>query len=201
METIQLAMILASLVYLSIMVTVVFVSENAGLGLKEFLSSTKSALLNEGLGVLLSSSQIALGNFLWSSQIALGNFLWSSQNVIGNFLWSSQNVIGNFLWLSYTAFEEIFCTMKFIYVLLSGISIEFIIGWIYVREEMKLMTKSAFDEGKLVLPPIQEAFCAFWKIVSNPWKLLGYTLFIFLVNMRPEAWTQIISAAQKGQKL
>ena len=74
-------------------------------------------------------------------------------------------------------------------------------GWIYVRNEMKQMLRAVIDEGKLISPPLQEAFKAFWMVVSNPWKLLGYALFIKLVSTRPKTWNEIISAAQKGQKL
>ena len=80
-------------------------------------------------------------------------------------------------------------------------SIEFVIGWIFIRDEMKAISKSIFDEGKIILGPIQDAIKALWVVVSNPWKILGYALFISLVRIQPETWNEMISAAQKGQKL
>jgi hypothetical protein len=183
MEIIFRFMVLASFVYLAIMFTVVYTSGETGL--QEFLSSSKSTFFSDG-------PSKSVGNFLWEFQICIGNFLWGFQICIGNFLWGFQICIGNFL----IAFLD-----RFIYLILLSICIEVIIGWIYIRDEMKIMTKAVVDEGRLALAPLPEAFKAIWILISNPWKLIGYSLFIFLVKSRPETWLDLIAAAQKAQKL
>jgi len=172
MEIIFRFMVLASFVYLAIMFTVVYTSGETGL--QEFLSSSKSTFFSDG-------PSKSVGNFLWEFQICIGNFLWGFQICIGNFL---------------IAFLD-----RFIYLILLSICIEVIIGWIYIRDEMKIMTKAVVDEGRLALAPLPEAFKAIWILISNPWKLIGYSLFIFLVKSRPETWLDLIAAAQKAQKL
>ncbi len=67
METVQVILIMASFVYISIMLTVVFASDYQGL--KEFLSSSERG-------------QNTIGNLLWNSQNTIGIFLLNTQNFV-----------------------------------------------------------------------------------------------------------------------
>lgn len=101
----------------------------------------------------------------------------------------------------YERIESWFLSNNLFYIFRLIMMVEFAVGWWYEREEMKAMTRVIVAEGKMVAGSIKEAVVAVFVILANPWRLLGYTLCITIIRMKPEIFTDIVKAAEKGQKL
>ena len=97
--------------------------------------------------------------------------------------------------------ESWFLSNNLLYIFCLIMMVEFAVGWWYEREEMKAMTGAIVAEGKVVAGSIKEAVVAVFVILANPWRLLGYTLIITIIRMKPEIFTDIVKAAEKVQKL
>ena len=97
--------------------------------------------------------------------------------------------------------ETWFLSNNLLYIFCLIMMVEFAVGWWYEREEMKAMTGAIVAEGKVVAGSIKEAVVAVFVILANPWRLLGYTLIITIIRMKPEIFTDIVKAAEKVQKL
>jgi hypothetical protein len=85
--------------------------------------------------------------------------------------------------------------------LLSLLIVEFIVGWIYIREEMKIMVRDTVAEVKQATPEFSAAVRALWGVVSNPFKILGYVLFLVIVQNSSEIGDRFVKALEKSAKI
>ena len=85
--------------------------------------------------------------------------------------------------------------------LLSLVVLEFIVGWIFIREEMKAMVRDTAAEAKGAVPEFSAAVQALWKVVSNPFKVLGYVAFLVIVQNSSDIGDRFIKALEKSAKL
>ena len=119
-------------------------------------------------------------------------------NTIGQFI---VNTIGQFLTglvLVISSFLESLFSYRLIFVIIGFLSAEFLMGWIYSRDEMKAMVRAVVDEGKLICPPLPDALSKIWDVLSNPWKLILLAVFISFVRLQPALWIHILKAAEKS---
>jgi hypothetical protein len=78
--------------------------------------------------------------------------------------------------------------------LLSLLIVEFIVGWIYIREEMKIMVRDTVAEAKQATPEVSAAVRALWDVVSNPFKILGFVLLFVIVQNSSEIGDRFVKA-------
>jgi hypothetical protein len=98
--------------------------------------------------------------------------------------------------------ENWFLTGHILYVFCLMLMVEFAHGWWFAREDMKAMAKEAVEEGKLIVAEgklyaaeIKEAISGVFYILSDPWRLAGYTLLIYLVYLQPGGSSEMEEAA------
>lgn len=101
-------------------------------------------------------------------------------------------------------FEKWFLTKRIGFVCAYIILMEFAHGIMFAREDTKVMVREIVEDFKAVGRDIKEAFDDVFHILSNPWHLVGYVLFIYVVTLDPETISDSANAenaAQEGQKL
>lgn len=94
--------------------------------------------------------------------------------------------------------ENTFLTYKLTYVIIIVFLFDFLCGWWYAREEMMSMTAAVIAETYIMAAPIKDGISAAWVVISNPFRLIGYILFVFLLRWKPD---DVAKAAQKGHKI
>jgi hypothetical protein len=88
------------------------------------------------------------------------------------------------------------------YVLLAGLSGEFMLGWIFIPEEMREMTTAVLMEVCKLGEPLTQAAVAVFEVFTNPWNLVGY-LFLFLLLRVDEGMVAdlLLKAAERAQRI
>ena len=166
--------------YLIIMFSVMFTLPPEEL--KLFLKSSRDFVLD--IPLVFERFINTIGQFIVNT---IGQFI---VNTIGQFLTGLVLVISSFL-------ESLF-SYRLIFVIIGFLSAEFLMGWIYSRDEMKAMVRAVVDEGKLICPPLPDALSKIWDVLSNPWKLILLAVFISFVRLQPALWIHILKAAEKS---
>jgi hypothetical protein len=115
------------------------------------------------------------------------------------------DIITNKLYTGYQVFFESFrlcvLTDRLAYLFAAAMAVEFALGWIFIRHEMYQNTQAVVEEIHSLAQPIRESVTAVFRLIENPWRLIGYSLFLFLIRLRPAVFEDFVKAAEKGQKL
>lgn len=93
--------------------------------------------------------------------------------------------------------EEAFLTYKLVYIVIIVFVVEFSYSWYQTPKDMREMTFAIVQESYIIAGPIKDGIRAVWRVASNPWRLIGYVLFVFLLRLRPDLLNDITKAAEK----
>jgi hypothetical protein len=79
-------------------------------------------------------------------------------------------------------FQDAVLSPRLIYLVFFILTVQFCLGWVYIREEMKEMVRDSIPEIRLMLSPIVQTIQALWSIASNPWRVIGFWLCLVLFH-------------------
>jgi hypothetical protein len=173
--------------------------------LEAFLSSSKEIVLlvfQAGVPYIIETIP---NNIMTGLKDLLKSFLVDFiKEILGGFLQGFVNATGALL-------TGLFTYRVYLVILFIG-SVEFLLGWVYNFDRMKQMVQDTakevkdlvqetMKEGIVILRPLPDAIQAVFNVVSNPWRLLGYALFIILLRVQPELISELVKAAEKSKKI
>lgn len=98
----------------------------------------------------------------------------------------------NFLQGCSDRLESAVLTYRVVYIIILFFVVEFSYAWYFETEQMKLLTHAIVIESYVIARPVMDGVVAVWQVIANPWRLIGYVLFLFLLRLRPELLGDIV---------
>ena len=198
---IAVGIICCAFTYITTLLVVAFVL--GAEGLSKYLESSKDLLITAAsstkdlLTIAAFSIKVAISELLASLRDFAIAFLAALLSSMGSILAESVQIIAAIL----VSIMEVIFSWKLVVVILLSVTAEILLGWMYIREEMKIMAHDVFEGSKQVATPLMAAVQAVWKILSDPWKIIGYALFVVIVQNSPLMLEEVLKAALKSQKI